>query len=53
MRKYLACITVLLCTCSGVYAQQRAQLTCQGVMGNVSATLRGVRQYAPYNALEH
>ena len=51
MRKYLAGVTVFLCTCSGVYAQQRAQLHCQGVMGEVSATLVGVRQYAPYNAI--
>jgi hypothetical protein len=51
MRKYLACVTVFLCTCSGVYAQHRAQLDCQGVIEDVSATLVGIRQYTPFDSL--
>jgi len=39
----------LLCMCTQVCAQQ-AQLQCQGVMGDTSAVMSGVRQFAPSNA---
>ena len=42
---------VLLCTCTQVCAQQENQLQCRGVMGDTSAVMSGVRQYAPYNAV--
>jgi hypothetical protein len=47
----LTCALIALCLCSQVRAQQRAQLNCQGAMGDVPSVLAGVRIYSPYNAL--
>ena len=46
----IGCAAMLLFMCSQVRAQQSA-LSCQGVMGDVSAILSGTRQFASYNTL--
>ena len=47
----VVCALIGLCMCAQGRAQENAQLSCQGTIGDVPAVLSGVRQYAPYNAL--
>jgi hypothetical protein len=49
MKYKLLCVALFFCwTLRG---QQTSQLTCRGVMGDVQATLTGVRQFAATNVM--